>query len=247
MDMRIRYIFITIIFLMQTRVMVAAQSSPFNDLYPILNEYVRDFPESFRKIPEERRYRLNEIVYFLEEQKQGEAPLQVLFISTADNTIGQMARVWSEAAAYYFGFKNYEAYSGGMDPSKITEKTITTLEKAGFIAYRIDVEGLKVYRLKYSYNLKPVNLFAKKIRHPSNPRHEFMAVFVDENAEINVQNVKGTYKRLFLSYEDPAGHDGTDMADETYQERCRQVAVEMFYVFSNLRKRLLKYQATGSE
>ncbi len=224
-----------------------AQSSSFNDLYPILNEYVRDFPDFFRKIPEERRYRLKEIVYFLEEQRLSGAPLQILFISTDDNAIGQMARVWSEAAAFYFGFKGYKAYSGGIEPGEISEKTITTLEKAGFIAYRKDVEGMRVYRLKYSYNIKPVNLFTKKIRHPSNPRHEFMAVFVDENAEINVQNVAGTYKRLFLPYEDPGGHDGTGNEDEIFQNKCRQVAVEMFYVFSNLRKRLLKNQTAGSE
>ena len=99
----------------------------FNKLYPILNEYVRDFPKEFRKIPEERRFRLNEMVYFLEEQKEKNAPWQITFISTNESTVGQMAKAWSKAAAYYFGFRNFEPYSGGLKPDEIPVNTILDL------------------------------------------------------------------------------------------------------------------------
>jgi len=214
------------------------QDASFNKLYPILNEYVRDFPTEFRKIPEDRRYRLNEIVYFLEEQRENNAPWQLLFISTNQSSIGQMAQVWSKAAAYYFGFSNFQAYSGGINPGEISVNTITTLEKAGFIVYKTDVDGISVYRVKYSYNLKPIVAFTKKIEHVKNPYNDFMAVVLDENADINIQNIKGTYNRLFLTYEDPVGYEGSDLEEQIYEESCRRVAVEMFYVFSQLRKRL---------
>ena len=210
----------------------------FNKLYPILNEYVRDFPKEFRKIPEDRRYRLNEIVYFLEDQEQNRDPWQLLFISTSQSSVSQMAQVWSKAAAYYFGFTQFESFSGGIKPGEISVNIITTLEKAGFIVYKTDVSGLNVYRIKYSYNLKPIVTFPKKIDHKRNPYHDFMAVFVEENADINIQNIKGTYNRLLLNYEDPMGYDGSDEESMIYEESCRKVAVEMFYVFSQLRKRL---------
>lgn len=214
------------------------EDTSFNKLYPILNEYVRDFPKEFRKIPEDRRYRLNEIVYFLEEQELNSDPWQLLFISTNQASVGQMAQVWSKAAAYYFGFSKFESYSGGMKPGEISVNMITTLEKAGFIIYKTNIGGIDVYRVKYSYNLKPIVTFPKKISHVRNPYHDFMAVFVEENADINIQNIKGTYNRLLLNYEDPVGYDGSDQETLIYEESCRRVAVEMFYVFSQLRRRL---------
>jgi len=209
----------------------------FNKLYPILNEYVRDFPKEFRKIPEERRYRLNEMVYFLEEQKQNNAPWQITFISTNESTVGQMAQAWSRAAAFYFGFKDFYSYSGGLSPNSISEGTIVSLERAGFIIYKSTVNGLDVYRVKYSYNLDPVVAFPKKLNHVKNPGNNYMAVVLDANADLNINNIKGTYNRLFLEYEDPTGYEGSDLEMAKYQETCKKVAVEMFYVFSQLRRR----------
>ena len=209
-----------------------------NKLYPIINEYVRDFPKEFRKIPEDRRYRLNEIVYFLEEQKVENNPWQLLFISTNQASVSQMAQVWSKTAAYYYGFTNFESFSAGLDPGIISVKMITCLEKAGFIVYKTNLDGMDVYRIKYSYNIEPIVSFPKKIDHVRNPNRDFMAVFVEKNADMNVQNIKGTYNRLLLTYDDPVGYEGSQQEEVMYEESCKKVAVEMFYVFSLLRKRL---------
>ena len=65
-----------------------------------------------------------------------------------------------------------------------------------------------------------------------------MAIFVDHNADINISKIRGTYNRVLLSYEDPVGYDGSEMEEQIYIESCKKVAIEMFYVFSQLRKRL---------
>ncbi len=214
-----------------------AEDARYNTLYPILNEYIRNFPKELRKIPEERRYRLNEIVYFLEDQQQNRAPWQVTFISSNESAAGQMALAWSRAAAYYFGFTDFTPNSGGMVPEQIPVSAILSLEKAGFIIYKAPIGGIDVYRVKYTYNLEPLVMFPKKIDHVKNPANSFMAVVLDSNAELNIKNIRGTYNRLFLEYEDPSGYVGSDMEKEKFDELCRQVAVEMFYVFSQLRKR----------
>lgn len=216
------------------------QETSFNKLYPILNEYVKDFPKEFRKIPEDRRYRLNEIVYFLEEQEGKKDPWQLIFISTNQSSISQMAQVWSKVASYYFGFPKFQSFSGGIKPIEISINSIITMEKAGFIVYKSDIGGIDVYRVKYSYNLEPIVAFPKKIRHVKNPYDNFMAVLVEENADINISNIKGTYNRLLLNYNDPVGYEGSGLEDKVYEESCRTVAVEMFYVFSQLRKRMNK-------
>ena len=210
----------------------------FNKLYPILNEYVRDFPLEFRKIPEDRRYRLNEIVYFLEDQERNNISGKVQFISTNQSSVDQMAQVWSKTAAYYFGFSDFQAFSGGIKPHEISVNTIVSLENAGYIVYKMNVDGLDVYRIKYSYNLDPLVVYPKKIEHVKNPNSNFMAIFVDHNADINISKIRGTYNRVLLSYEDPVGYDGSEMEEQIYIESCKKVAIEMFYVFSQLRKRL---------
>lgn len=210
----------------------------FNKLYPILNEYIREFPRELRNIPEERRYRLNEIVNFLSEQYSGNNPGQVLFITTNEATVSHMASAWSRAAAYYFGFRNFQAYSGGLKPEKITENTIVSLEKAGFIVYKSTTAGMDQYRIKYSYNLDPLVSFPKKLDHSRNPSSNYMAVVLDKNADMNISDIRGTYHRLFLDYEDPAGYQGDLSELAKYDETCRRIAVEMFYVFSQLKKRL---------
>jgi arsenate reductase len=208
-----------------------------NKLYPILNEYVKDFSKEFRKIPEDRRYRLNEIVYYLEEQEEQSAPWQLIFISTNESSVSQMAQVWSKVAAFYFDFPKFQSFSGGIKPLEIAMNSIVTMEKAGFIVYKTDISGINVYRVKYSYNLTPIVAFPKKIRHIKNPYDNFMAVLVEENADINISKIKGTYNRLLLNYEDPTGYEGSGLEDQYYEESCRTVAIEMFYIFSQLRKR----------
>lgn len=213
-------------------------TTSFNKLYPILNEYIREFPRELRKIPEERRYRLNEIVYFLTDQYNGNAPGQILFITTNESTVSQMAAAWSKAAAFYFGFKNFQSFTGGLQPEKITENTIISLEKAGFIVYKSTSGSMDQYRIKYSYNLDPLITFPKKLDHSRNPSNNFMAVVLDKNADMNINDIRGTYNRLFLDYEDPSGYEGSEIKDDKYDETCRRVAIEMFYVFSQLKKRL---------
>lgn len=217
---------------------IDTQETSFNKLYPILNEYVKDFPKEFRKIPEDRRYRLNEIVYYLEEQEEQRAPWQLTFISTNQTSVSHMTQVWSKVAAFYFGMEKFQSFSAGIKPESISINAILSMEKAGFIVYKTNVGGMDVYRVKYSYNLDPIVIFPKKLNHVKNPYDNFMAVFVDENADMNIQNIKGTYNRLLLTYTDPLGYSGSAIEAQVYDDSCRKIAVEMFYVFSQLHKRL---------
>lgn len=209
-----------------------------NKLYPIVQEYVRDFRKEIKKIPEERRYRLNEIVYYLEEQSKNHRPWQLVFIGSDQSVITQWLQVWATTAAYYFGTHGLEVYSAGLKTRKIATKTITTLEDAGFIIYKTNVSKTEVYRVKYSYNLKPEVVFSKKVGHRLLPTSDFMAIVTDKNADMNLEDIRGTYNRLYLSYENPEAYEGTNQEDAQFENTCHQVAVEMFYVFAQLRKRM---------
>ena len=66
----------------------------------------------------------------------------------------------------------------------------------------------------------------------------YVWTILDGNADLNIDNIKGTYNRLFLEYEDPKGYEGSNIEKDKFNESCKNVAVEMFYVFSQLHKRL---------
>ncbi|NJN27464.1 MAG: hypothetical protein HC819_16570 [Cyclobacteriaceae bacterium] len=234
----INFSFVFVLYALFLTPLQERQTASFNKLYPILNEYIKDFPKEFRKIPEERRYRLNEMVYYLEEQEKNRNAWQLMFISSNQSTVGQMAQVWAKIAAYYFGLEKLQTFSGGLQAEPISVNTILALEKAGCIVYKNDLNGLNVYQVKYAYNINPIILYPKKTDHVKNPANDFMAVFVNEHADMNMRNVRGTFNRLLLPYEDLSAYDGSAIDTRQYEESNRKMAVEMFYVFAQLRKRL---------
>jgi hypothetical protein len=54
------------------------------------------------------------------------------------------------------------------------------------------------------------------------------------DAEENCPFIPGVDFRIATTYDDPKVSDNTSMQDSTYDERCRQIAREVFYVFSKL-------------
>jgi hypothetical protein len=54
-------------------------------------------------------------------------------------------------------------------------------------------------------------------------------------ADKNCPVVRGAAVRVALPYEDPKVADGTPAEAARYDERSRQIATEMFYLFSEVR------------
>ena len=238
MALKFLYSFLTVFFVASSTLFAHTGFLPApGKLYPILNEFVRDFNREFRDIPEERRYRLDEIADYIKEQKTINTTPQLFFIDTDQSTLSQMIHVWALTAAHYFGFPDIKVYSGGLNPGTFNPEAVFAMERAGFIIYRSSIEESDIYKIKYSYNLEPIMAFPKKIDYRKNPRNEFMAIVIEPNADLNLPRVRGTYNRLALLYKDPSGYVGTDECESRFDEVCRQMALEMFYVFSQLKKK----------
>lgn len=47
--------------------------------------------------------------------------------------------------------------------------------------------------------------------------------------------VKGATTRVAVPYDDPKQFDGTSQETAKYDERCKQIATETFYVFSKVK------------
>jgi hypothetical protein len=211
-----------------------ALSDNYTRLYPILEQYVRDFRKQFRNIPEQRRHRLNEIVKYLEKCRTSGTTGRLFFIDTDQSALSHWAQVWAKTAAHYFRQEWVEIYSGALHPGDIAAETIFALERAGYIVYRSGVEGTAVYKIKYSYNLEPIMAFSKPLDFRKNPRKDFMAIILETNADLNLPRVPGTINRLALLFDEPAGYAASEEVEMVFDKTCRQVALEMFYVFWKL-------------
>ncbi len=204
-------------------------------LYPILFEYSKDLYPEYKEIPEERRFKLEAVAEYIREKVEiGETP-EIMFIGSNQATRSLLAQVWARAAAHYYGVDDVELYSGGIHEGPITTNTITAIERAGFIVYKIKEGGQLFYQVKYSFNLKPIVIYPKKIDDRLNPPADFMAVIVCQSAAQNLPVVKGTRKRLELTFNDPYGYEGLEEENEEYDKACHQIALEMFYLFSKLK------------
>lgn len=72
--------------------------------------------------------------------------------------------------------------------------------------------------------------FSKKFEDDFNPDKNFAAIMTCSDADENCPFVSGAEFRKPITYVDPKESDGTDREAAVYDERCRQIATEMFYM-----------------
>ncbi len=205
-------------------------------LYPILQNYVHDLYPDYRSISEERRRIIEELASYIRGNIQTGVKTELLFVGTNNSTRSQFSYVWARTAAYYYGVNNLSFFSGGISPSEIDTQTIMALEDAGFIAYKINQTGETTYEIKYSYNLNPITIRSKTYNTFGQPTINFASIVVCANADINLPVIKGTNFRTSLHYFDPKAYQGTNEVMDQYKEKCREAALEMFYLFYLLKE-----------
>ena len=76
--------------------------------------------------------------------------------------------------------------------------------------------------------------YSKTYDDPSNPQEGFAAVMTCSQADKNCPMVMGAALRVAIPYDDPKAADGTPEEAQRYDERCNQIATEMFYLFSQV-------------
>ncbi|MCB0818945.1 MAG: protein-tyrosine-phosphatase, partial [Flavobacteriales bacterium] len=65
---------------------------------------------------------------------------------------------------------------------------------------------------------------------PANPQKGFCAVMTCSEADANCPIVRGALDRVSLPYVDPKEADDTPEEAARYDERCLQIATELWYV-----------------
>ena len=205
------------------------------NLNPQLEAYVtRVVGEGFDAIPDERKQRLRRLAEFVGEKRAAGESADLTYICTHNSRRSHMSQLWAATAAAWYGVDGVKTFSGGTEATAFNPRAVAALERAGF---EIENPGgdNPHYQVKYGPASPPMESFSKKYDDPFNPADGFAAVMTCSAADKSCPVVMGADLRVGIPYEDPKVADGTPGEAARYDERCRQIAGEMLYLFSQVK------------
>ena len=203
-------------------------------LFPEIEKVVSSF--KFNNITSERQNILQPLIDFIQLKIDNKEDIRLNLICTHNSRRSHLSQIWAQTAAYYYGIKNVFCYSGGTEATAMFPKVAEILEKTGFKIQKLSQENNPVYAIKFTENVPPVIGFSKTYDDQFNPESGFAAIMTCSQADGGCPFIAGAEKRIPITFEDPKAFDNTPQQTEKYQERSLQIATEMFYVFSQIKK-----------
>lgn len=204
-------------------------------LLPALADYVASLPAEFDQIPDARKQTLEQIAAFVRREHAAGRTAKLVFICTHNSRRSHMSQIWAATAAACHGLERVETYSGGTEATAFHPNAVAALARAGFDIPAPAQADNPHYQLAYASGRASLEAFSKVHSAPSNPQAEFAAIMNCSEADEACPFVAGASVRIALTSDDPKLADGTPAEAARYDERCRQIAREMFYLFAQLR------------
>lgn len=203
-------------------------------IFPAIEKEILSFhPEN---ISQERRAILQPLIDFIQIKTSNQEEIRLNFICTHNSRRSHLSQVWAQTAASYFNIGNVFCYSGGTEATALFPMAAQTLAKSGFKVRTLSEGSNPVYSIKYTDNEHPIIGFSKTYDDEFNPQAEFAAILTCSQADGGCPFIAGAEKRIAITFEDPKVFDNTAQQAEKYHERSMQIATELFYAFSQIKK-----------
>jgi arsenate reductase len=200
-----------------------------------LNSTITKLKSEFDKIPLERKSLLAELTNFIKAKSESGQPINLNFICTHNSRRSHLAQLWAQVAAYNYGVKSVQSFSGGTEATAFNPRAVKAMKEAGFNITMLQAGDNPVYEVRFAADANPVEAFSKKYDDAANPTKDFAAIMTCSHADQNCPVVIGASKRIALTYDDPKDFDGTAREAEKYAERVREIGREILYAFSQVR------------
>lgn len=206
------------------------------EFLPELQRYVEQHVlPAVATIPADRKESLDLIADFVKERKAAGAPADLTFICTHNSRRSHLSQLWAAAAAWAFGQEHVRTFSGGTEVTAFNPRAVAAVERAGFNVMRPDGTNPR-YAVSFAEQQQPEHCWSKVYDDTANPQEGFCAVMTCSEADGNCPIVRGALDRVSLPYVDPKEADGTPEETQRYDERCLQIAAEMWYVMQQASK-----------
>lgn len=203
----------------------------FDLLLPELQNTVQEIRKL--DVSPERKKVLQPLIDYVQIKIDQRVVANLNFICTHNSRRSQFSQIWAQTAAFLYGVDAH-CYSGGVEVTAFNERAVAAIQHHGF-QVSSDGEENPSYQVQFSHETEPIRAFSKVFDDPENKVAQFAAVMTCDHADDNCPFIPGTEKRIPVLYEDPKAFDGTVEEAAKYDERSRQIACEMMYVFSKIR------------
>ena len=187
-------------------------------------------------ITTERKEILQPLIDYIQTKATNNQEIRLNLICTHNSRRSHLSQVWAQTAAAFYDVKNVFCYSGGTEATAMFPVAAQTLAQQGFQIKTIAEGKNPVYAIKYAENQHPIIGFSKTFDDDFNPQSEFVAIMTCSSADVGCPFIAGAEKRILITFEDPKAFDNTPQQAEKYEERSLQIATELFYVFSQIKK-----------
>lgn len=208
------------------------------NMLPALRPYVETVAGDLDAVPAERRVVLDEIVTDIAGQLESGKRVRLTFICTSNSRRSHMSQIWAQTAAYYYGLDRVEAFSGGTQATACNCRTVAAMRRAGFVIHDATTGDNPIYLVRYANDRPPIRSYSKLYYADANPKQGFIALMTCSVADKSCPVVHGAISRYAIHYADPKVCDDLPTETTAYNERCKEIAREMFYIMANVRRQL---------
>lgn len=202
------------------------------NIYKELQQYIAGL--QIENVADERKEVLKPLITYIQSKKEKGEKVNLNFICTHNSRRSQFAQVWAATAVYYYQVSQINCFSGGTEVTACNERTVAALQKVGFkVTSDAQEKENPVYTIKPAEDSQII-AFSKLCNDLEVVKTPFAALMTCSNAEQNCPFIPEAEIRIPVKYEDPKAFDDTEKEEQMYGERCKQIAEEMFYVFSKI-------------
>lgn len=203
-------------------------------LFPPIQAFFDEAKTNFNQISAERKLALKEISEYVSQKKKLGKDIELTFICTHNSRRSHISQIMAQAAAAYYKVGNVYCYSGGTEVTAFNINAVNALIHLGFEIAATNQSSNPVYEVKFGSQIPKLIAFSKVYTSLPNPQKEYGAVLTCSQADASCPIVQGADGRFKLPYEDPKLSDGTPEQSKVYAERCKQIGLEMLYLFSQI-------------
>ena len=204
-------------------------------MLPSISSYVATLPKD---IPATRKPMIDDLAQYIVQKINSGQTARLNFICTHNSRRSHLSQIWAATAAHLHGIgKHIETYSGGTEATAFNPRAVAAIERAGFLVNNPGGENPR-YEVKFDENTPALICFSKTYDDPFNPSTGFAAIMTCSDADENCPFIPGAELRSPIRYEDPKVGDGTPEEAAKYDERSRQIAMEMLYLMETVKNHL---------
>jgi len=199
-------------------------------LLPTLRENIAELLTV--ELPKVRLQLLQPLSQFVQNKVICNEAARIIFICTHNSRRSQFCQVWAQTAADFFGVP-VQCFSGGVEVTKVSDQSVSSLERFGFDVVRGRGEN-PVHVIRHSEGGQGIRAFSKAYNDPVNSGEPFAVVMTCSDADDNCPVIPDAEIRFAMLYKDPMAFDDTPEEAVQYDECSAQIASEMLYVFSRI-------------